>query len=77
MGNVSDGIKGIPKLYRSNAISLITFGAIQHARITRPDQQVTEIVKSVAENFGMEGREQALETEYYRTLRNFQENGGL
>ena len=79
MANLKAEIKGIPAIYRANAVDLLVFGAVFYHRAQNPDKTVAQILQSVADHFGLTGTttQRALETAYQRVEKAFLQNGGI
>jgi len=79
MANLKRELKGVPAIYRANAVDLIVFGAAFYQRMKNPDVPVAQILQSVADHFGISGTStmRSLETGYQRVEKAFLENGGL
>lgn len=79
MGNLKPQIKGIPAIYRANAVDLVIFGAVFYQRTQNNEATLRETVQSVALHFGVSDvlSINALELGYRRMEQAYLQNGGL
>lgn len=79
MGKLKAEIKGIPAIYRANAIDLIVFGAVFFQRTQGKVETLRETIQSVALHFGIHQTStiDALELGFRRVESAFVENSGL
>ena len=77
MGAKSVKTTGVANIYRANTYSHAIFFASRQATIDDPKRELTEIVRSVISNFGIEMTVEAALREYYRVLNAYLDNGGI
>ncbi len=68
---------GIARIYRANVHSHALFFATMHAKLEKPERELTEIVNSVLLSFKIEMTVEAAVRDYNRLLNAFLENGGI
>ncbi len=79
MGKLKPQIKGIPAIYRVNAIDLVIFGAVFYQRTQNKGATLRETIQNVALHFGISETStiDALELGYRRAESAYLQNGGL